>query len=110
MVIEDSRAEAERIVYDMDFIPGLILHENSKYWIGIVKVEGDDIAVLEGENLKNLNYYKYSKEELKERLCYESFYGTFVDFHSIDVDYVKNWLKEKIKSTYKGNRKLLIGR
>lgn len=101
MTIEDIRTETERIVYNMDYKPGLIFNEFNKYWIGILKISNDGIiTVLEGENILNLDYFKYTKEELTERLKYEMCYGCWVDYHETNLNVVKLWLVNKIRTTH----------
>lgn len=100
MKLEDIRKETERIVYNMDYKPGLIFQELNRYWIGILKVSGNNIVVLEGEDILNLNYFKYTKDELTERLKYETFYGCWVNYHETNTNVVKLWLYNKIRSTY----------
>ena len=82
MTSEEIRTETERIVYSMDYKPGIIFQELNKYWIGILKISDDGIiTILEGNNITNLDYFKYTKEELTERLKYETFYGCWVNYH-----------------------------
>ncbi len=100
MTIEEIRTETERIVYTRDYKPGLIFQELNKYWVGILKIDNGIITVLEGENILNLDYFKYSREELTERLKYETFYGCWVNYHETNLDVVKLWMLNKIKSTY----------
>lgn len=106
MTSDDIRKETERIIYTSDYKPGMIFHEFNKYWIGILKISDDGIiTVLEGEDLSNLSYFKYNRAEIKERLTYELFYGSWVSYSGINLDNVKLWLKNKIKNTYLSNKK-----
>lgn len=103
MNLDDIRKETERIIYTSDYKPGMIFHENNKYWIGIVKISDKGIvSVLEGEDVSNLSYFNYKKDELRERLTYELFYGTWVNYYDTNNNTVKLWLKSKIQTTYKG--------
>lgn len=109
MTSEDIRTETERIIYTSDYKPGMIFHEFNKYWIGIVKISDKGIiTVLEGEDVSNLSYFNYNKEELKERLTYELIYGSWVSYYGTNPDTVKLWLKSKIQKTYKGNSKDIL--
>lgn len=104
MTTEEIRKETERIIYTNDYAPGMIFHEHNKYWIGILKISSSGIiSVLEGEDILNLNYFNYTKEELKERLTYELFYGSWVSYYGKNYEIIKLWLRSKIQRTYKNS-------